>query len=134
MNWFTNLFTSSSKVADIADKIVDKSMSGIDALIFTEEERSNMAITRMTVWLEVQKTLAEENSIRSITRRIVTILLLGLFAWLLIGSAVLFPYNREWSDFLLSLARELSNLVLIIAVFYFGWYGISGVVDAAKKK
>lgn len=133
MSWLTNIFTSSEKAVEIAGNIANASIAGIDKIIFTDEERAEMGIKRMQTWLEVQKALAEENSIRSITRRIVAVTMIGLFGLLLLSGAVLYRVDPGWSEFLLKLCGQMFEVVLLIVIFYFGWYGVKGVVGEAKK-
>ena len=118
----------------IATDVVEGAISGIDKLFFTEEEKSDARQKMSEVWLDTVKATAGESSIRSITRRILAVMIVGTFLFFLITSFLCFPYLPTWSAFGLSLAKELSTLTLAVGVFYFGTYAIGTYLMGGKKK
>ena len=136
MSWFTSIFTggkTAEKAIGMADKIVDGTLSGIDAMWFTDEEKDKALQKRIETWLKIQEVLISENTAQSITRRIIAVTLLVVFSVLLLGAAGLYPLDPAWSAFLLSLADKMWEVVLLVAFFYFGYYGVAAVVNKVKQ-
>ena len=74
-------------------------------------------------WLDLQKTLGEETTTRSVTRRILAVLIVVPFVALVLAAAVAYPFYPEYSKFLLELAQsQFELLALGVAGFYFGPY------------
>ena len=95
-------------------KTAQKIADGVDNLSLKEEERAQYI-------LEYMKSQDDQNSIRSVARRIFACIVIGLWAGLTLGSAILWPINLEYSKYL----KELStSTVMIVSVgsiisFYF---------------
>ena len=124
-NWFKGIF-STPKVVDTGLGLIESGVKGIDALFFTEEEKAKQSQETYETWLEVQRVLANESTVRSITRRILAVSVMGTFLLFLIVAAFAWPFAKEWAAFLLSLSKSLSQLVLAVAVFYFGVHILRG--------
>jgi len=131
---FFSFLTSSSKALDIADKLVDGTVSGIDKLFFTDEEKAEMSQKGLELWIEIQKVTANESSIRSITRRILAIFIVGDFLLLLTASAAIYKFDPSWAQQIYNCANALTTLVLTIAAFYFGYYAAQGIIGQIKNK
>lgn len=118
MNFFAKLFGSGP---DAAEKVLDAGIRGLDALVFTDEEK-NVAKQKLSeTWLETQKVLQAETSIRSVTRRIIAFVIIFTFTGLILAGAIFFKFDKEYSAFLLSLAEgQFGWLVVTVATFYFG--------------
>ena len=129
---FLDFFRTTPKVIDTAANVVDAGIRGIDALFFTDEEKSESSRKTYELWLETQKIIRDENTIRSMTRRILACMIMGEFTLLLLMAAVAWPFMPEWGKMLLEIAKSLSNLVIAIAIFYFGPYAFSAYMK--KKK
>ena len=127
LGWIKGIFSAPK----IAAELVTGGVRALDALVFTEEERANMGQKTFETWLEVQKAIAGESTVRSVTRRILACMIMGTFLGFMIAGGGLFYWFPEWSAFLLSLAKQLSTLTLAVGVFYFGTYGIGQYL---KKK
>lgn len=121
--WLRGIF-STPKVVDTALDVITKGVDGIGKWFFTEQEKAEFALKASNLWLKIQEATANENSIRSITRRVLAVSIMSTFLLFLIMAGVAWPFMAEWSVFLLSLAKSLGNLVLAVAVFYFGPYAI----------
>ena len=119
MNFF-KWFVSGS---DAAKTVLDGAVKGIDALVYTDEERAEMRKKLGDQWLELQKALGEETTVRSVTRRILAVLIVVPFVLLILLAAAAYKFDPEYSKFLLSLAdSQFGLLVLGVAGFYFGPY------------
>jgi len=112
------------------DRIVKGGIDALDALVFTEEEKEHMSQKTYETWLEVQRVIASESTVRSRTRRYLACGVMGTFLGFLIFGGVIYHWNPKWSAYVLSLAKELGGLVLAISVFYFGVH----VLRSLKEK
>jgi hypothetical protein len=124
---FLKTLFSTPKAIGTGLELIEKGATGIGKLVFTEQEKAELSQKTFETWLDVQKVIGSESSIRSITRRILAVLIMGTFLSFLVGSAIAWPFIPAWSAFLLGLAKELSNLVLAVAIFYFGYYGVKQI-------
>lgn len=120
---FFKWFTAGSEAAS---KVLDGAVKGIDALVYTEEEKAGARERLMQVWLDLQKALGEETTVRSITRRILAVLIIVPFVVLILMAAVAFPFSPEYAKFLSDLAAGNFGLMALgVAAFYFGPYMFS---------
>ena len=126
---------STEKAIGVVGDVVKGVSKGLDVMVFTNEERAELNFKigdQVTKFVEM--TL-NENTARSKTRRYIAVLFVYLFAALLIAAAIFWKFDKDYSDFLLALAKEQSTIVMTIVVFYFGYYGFQKVIgDRAKKK
>ena len=123
---------AAGKIPDMADKVVGGVVSGLDNLFFTDEEKSDASAAAMAAIIDFIKSTASESSARSVTRRILAVMILSAFLILLLTAAGAYPFNAEWSKFLIECAGSLSGLVLAVGVFYFGPYQIGQVIKRFK--
>lgn len=108
-----------------AEKVLNAGIRGLDALVFTEEEKSKVNERLSEHWLEVQKVMLNETSIQAVTRRVLAVLVVGSFVLLVLGAAIAYPFAKEYAQFLLELAEsQFGWMALGIMTFYFGPYMI----------
>ena len=124
---------STPKAVDTASNVVNGAVKGIDALFFTKEEKAHFSQQTMETWLKMQTVTANENSIRSITRRKLAVGFCQVFLFFLIVGGVLYLYRPDWGLHFLGLAKQLSPSTLLILGFYFGYYAVSNIVSKVKK-
>ena len=118
MSIFSKLFSSGP---DAAGRVLDAGIRGLDALVFTDEEKNAAKQKLSDTWLETQKVLQAETSIRSVTRRIIAFTIIFAFTALILTSAIVYKLDKDYSAFLLSLAEsQFGWLVVTVATFYFG--------------
>ena len=128
MGWFANLFSTPKIISTLADTV--KAGTGmLDKAFFTDEERAEAASKIMDVLLKVQVSTAEENSIRSVTRRIMAWAIIGVFLILILAMCVIWPFNPAWAVYILSVIEgtQLSLLTMGVGIFYFGYYGVAQI-------
>ncbi len=128
-----NIFgKKSDKIMDLADKGLDK----LDKLFYTKEEKADFAKANWQAYFEYIKATREENSIRSQTRRILSISVIYVFLLLVILAVVAYYYiSVEYAQFIVELIdTKLGNLVMMVAVFYFGPYMLNYIFSKYKKK
>ena len=118
-----NIFKWFSSGSKAAEQVLDGAMKGLDAIVYTDEEKSAARQKLMDNWLELQKALGEETTVRSVTRRILAVLIVVPFVVLILAAAVVYKFDLEYAKFLLTLAEsQFGWLVLGVAGFYFGPY------------
>ena len=115
-------------------KLVDGAVSGVDKLFFTREERADYLQKVAQNQLEFLKTTINESSARSLTRRYIAVMIMGVFLLLLLFGAVTFKFDQAWADYILAEAKSLATLALMVAGFYFGSYAIGQYVINPLRK
>lgn len=137
MAWW-QLFTGGGKVAETAVETIQTAVhgviDGVDKLIWTDEERAQASQKITDTWLKAVAATASESSTRSITRRLLAVMVMGSFLLLLLSGAFLFKVDPNWSEYLLRCAGQLSSLVMSISIFYFGYYAVNSVISTVKSK
>ena len=119
-----------------AEKVLDGAIRGIDALVFTEEEKAELSKRLGDQWLDVQKVMLNETSIQAVTRRVLAVMVMGSFTLLVMGGAAVYYFNPEYAKFLVELAESQFGWMAIgIMGFYFGPYMIQRMLGpkAAPK-
>jgi len=127
-----NIFKWFVSGSDAAAKVLDAGIKGVDALVFTEEEKTEAKQKLLSQWVDLQKSMGEETTVRSVSRRIIAMLLIVPFVLLIMMSAVAFPFNEVYAKFLLELASgNFGFMAMGVAAFYFGPYMLGR--DMSKK-
>lgn len=124
MNIFKRLFSSSKTSRDIFDKDnghLSKFGSWVGNMTFTTEEFEELDEEVAKGIRQFAVDTLTENTDRSRTRRRLAIFTIQFYALLLFLSGILFPFNKEWSNYLLGLATETEIGWLVIGVGAFFW-------------
>lgn len=122
------------KGMDIADKVISGAIGGIDALIFTDQEKAEFNQKRANLWLKTQEVLANENTAKSITRRILAVMVMASFLFLLLFAVGIYKFDQGWAKFSLDVAGTLSTGFTAIIIFYFGYYAVGNLIDKRNNK
>jgi len=130
--WFTGAKTA-EKALDTFDNLTNKVAGGLDQLFFTDQEKAEISVEAIRLHLALIQSTQTESSIRSVTRRIVAWGIMGTFMLLIIASGGIWKFDKEWAGFLLSLAQQIYELVLMVGFFYFGYFAVSSIVKKAKE-
>ena len=130
MGFLTTLFGTPKIVNTVADT-VKSGVGMLDNAFYTDQEKSEMNLKTGELWLRIQETTAGENSIRSITRRILAWMIMGSFIFLIICGCVIWKFDPEWAEYIkqIVVSSDLGYLALIIGFFYFGSYGLGGMLS-----
>lgn len=89
--------------------IVEKISNAADKIVFTDQEKSEL-------FIEYQKATMPQN----LTRRFLTLLIVGVFIALIVSSILMYKIDRDYSQFIYDMAKEvLSTPTSIIIGFYF---------------
>ena len=120
-----NLLKWFSSGPEAATKVLDAGIKGIDALVFTDEEKAELQKRMGDQWIEIQKVMLGETSIQAVTRRVLAVLVVGSFTFLVIGAALAYPFAQTYAAFLLDLAQsQFGWMSMGVMAFYFGPYMI----------
>jgi hypothetical protein len=132
---------AAEKALDITDKATTGLINGIDKVFYTEEEKAETALKRAEIALKVSdahiklmETLGSENTVRSITRRYLAVMIIGTFLLLLVLSAAVWKWFPDWAVHIFQVATTLSTLSTTVGIFYFGYYGLKEAFKAGKGK
>lgn len=121
---FLGRLFGTAKGMDTAVGMVDKSVSGIisgvDAMVYTKEERAH-DISKMVFKLQDQFTP------RAISRRIIAFMFTGIFCISFLSALVFTCFQKivvTKAIIDLVVAFQLPWVIITIVIFYFGYYGI----------
>jgi len=118
---------------------VEAVASGLDKLIYTDEERADAAAKERTeargMVVEWMQATQGQNLARRIISLAITAVWLGFYLLAALAHAVgIFTPSvqelRELSGFLFSMANSLNDAVMLILAFYFAAPHMSGIVEA----
>lgn len=99
-----------------ADKTVDSISNGIDKMFYTDEEKADANKEAFKLFIEYQKATQPQN----LARRLIALIIIGLFALLTLIVVVAWPLNPDYSDFILGvLSRNVLPLAVVVVSFYF---------------
>ncbi|TET65818.1 hypothetical protein E3J49_00640 [Candidatus Bathyarchaeota archaeon] len=131
MAWYSFLTSSTRAVESTAkagETIVNGLVSGIDALVFTEEEKSAATQKGTETILKFWEAVSKENTEQSIARRMLAKMTFQVFFFFLLAAAVVYKFDVEYAKFLLELAGKIMFLVSAIGLIYFGPHQFSKIV------
>jgi len=127
-SFIKGLFGSSKSTGFVLETAAKDLYNGIDMLIYTDEEKAEALQAARVTFLEFAKVAYDQNSIRSITRRWLALLVVGptiMFYMLAmishgIGTFASVISATEYAVFLFEMAKVLTPWAGGILVFYFG--------------
>lgn len=148
LSWFGKIFGTGKALESglkTVDTVANSMVSGIDALFFTEEEKSNVSIKSMSMRMDMVKSLQDEFAPRAVTRRILAIIIIGC-TFLHFNVAVfigimanLYPKMikigdktvNAWTgalEYTASILVQEIKIAMIVVFFYFGYYGVKAIM------
>ncbi|MBW2645076.1 MAG: hypothetical protein JRE23_02655 [Deltaproteobacteria bacterium] len=118
------------KVVDTVADTVKSGMGMLDNAFYTDQEKAKDAGKVMETWLAIQKATANENSVRSITRRILAWIIMGTFVLLVVAACIVWKFDPGWAAYIKDtiVDTKLAYLALIVGFFYFGSYGLGTLI------
>lgn len=105
--------------AKAVETMTSGAVSGLDAIVFTSEEKANLA-------KEILFKLQDQWQPRALSRRIIAIMITAIFCIFLLVGLVLACFSMKEQIKLMiefAVAFQLGWIMLTIVVFYFGYYG-----------
>lgn len=128
-----NLFKWFQSGPEAAEKVLDASIRGLDAIILTDEERLEYQRKLAEQWVQLQALLGEETTVRGVTRRILGVMFSGAYLVLSFASAGIYYFNQPYADFLWEIANgQLGWITLTVVAFYFGPHFIGQMLGKTK--
>ena len=118
--------------SDGGDKVMEVARgvgSWIDEQQFTEQEKAEQLAELGKHVIAFVAATKDENTERSITRRSIAIWIMRAEILTLAASAVTYPFNKEWSEYLFKMASydsPLGWMAIGVAVFFFGTHMLRG--------
>lgn len=105
------------------NKIVDSTISGIDKMKMTNEEKADHMAKVADAQTEFVKMTLNAKTPSSKARRMIAVALVSLYILLLLAAVIGYWFDKEYTEFILDIIKSnLSALVLMIMGFYFGGY------------
>lgn len=134
-----SFITGADRAGKVIDKVGDGLFKGLDKLKLTEEEKLDYHAEAGKLWIEVQKTLAQENTARTLTRRYIAVAVMYAWLFMVVASFLLGMWealkhgNLNASVALLTmLSQVMGTIVLTIIVFYYGPAVVNKFYEAKK--
>lgn len=123
-------FFGTPKLVDTAADAVKTGVGMLDNAFYTDQEKAADAHKMVETWIKIQETTASENSIRSITRRVLAWIIMGAFISLVIFACGAWKIDPAWADYIKQMLVDtsLGYLALIVGFFYFGSYAVGQYV------
>jgi len=127
-NWLTGA-KSVDKTLDIIDKSSSSIASGLDKMFYTKEEKAEHLMKRLEISERVSKThidlmkaTADENTTRSVTRRIIAVSIMAFTLFLIVAVSVIYKIDPEWAAFILKVTEyfQFGWAFIAVVVFFFG--------------
>lgn len=108
-----------------SDKIIDGAMRGIDAIVYTDEEKANMELSKAKVKIDLLGAYAPFK----VAQRYLAVMFSSVFLVSMVTAMVLALFKEPYQPILdVVEAFSLGYIVLAIVTFYFG----GGLVSSAK--
>ena len=151
ISWLGKIFGTGKALEQglgTVDKVADGAMRGLDALFYTKEEKSADSIKVTAMRMKMVTDLQDQFAPRSITRRILAIIIIGstfLHFQVMMALAVcsaLWPrfrevggadgamvnvYERALATAGIYLVQEV-KIATVVVFFYFGYYGVKAIM------
>ena len=131
---FLSMILGSKDTLDKADNIINRTMDGIDHVFYTDQEKAEAHREGYKANIEYAKTQRDENSVRSVARRFIAIMVVGNFLALLNASVIMWKFDKEYARYIFDVALVLSTAVTMVLGFYFGYYAIKSIIKSARGK
>lgn len=120
-------FFGTTKVIDTVADTVKSGVGMIDNAFFTDQEKAKAGLDYANAWLQIQLALAQENSLSSITRRMLAWTIMGVFLFLVLFACIVWKYDPEWSKYILQVLENTTIGWLVVAVgatYFVGYFGL----------
>ena len=113
---------AAENVTEIGKTMIKGVGTWIDERKFTAEEAVKAGQKALETWVDIQKVLASENTVRSITRRYLAWGIIGVFLFLVLLAVAMFKIDKEFAGFILIIIKDtpLGYLVGGVGLIYFG--------------
>ena len=113
-------------------RVVDGAVNGLDAIVFTEEERSHANAELRDWYIKYLEATQPQN----LARRLIAIMVTAMWMWLIVLAVLVYPIRESYSAFVFEVMRDLVVIPFgAIITFYFTTHAIRAWrADKDKKK
>lgn len=136
MSFLTALFSAPKAVdtaIDVGGKAANGIIQGFDHLFYGDQEKAEFSIEVGKQVLDFVKATLGENTLRSMSRRIIAVAITGQVLLLSnIGVVLLFMKDKERFSSILELLKVWWGPFLAVVIFYFGYYGFMRIFGKDK--
>jgi hypothetical protein len=110
--------------------------SGIDKIWYTDEEKADYAFKVSEMVLQRAKLALDESSLRSMTRRIISVSVVFIAEFLTVVLVVLYLTKRSESmiNGIWEILKFWATPLAIVLAFYLGYYGLAAIKKAGNDK
>lgn len=130
---FLNSGTKAAENAtEIANKLTGGIISGIDALVLTDEEKIRYKADGVKLQLKFWEAFGKENTDQSKARRELAKATFYVYFFLILSGAVVYKVDQSYAIYLFKVVESLTWLVGMIAAAYFVPHQISKVYTNKK--
>lgn len=126
------LFSGSTE--NPANKVLDGLISGLDNRKLTSEEAVQYRSKLFDKQIDYMDKQRDENSVRSVARREIAKDIVKVELSLLLMAVAVYPFDKLYAEFVLSVAMFLGTAFISVIVFYFGYYGWEKITGKDKNK
>ena len=119
LSWITGGTKAAENVTEIGSKITSGIVSGIDALVLTDEERIQYSQAGVDQVLKFWGTFGTENCEQSKARREIAKAVMKVWLSLILMAVAVYGFNPEIASFIFGVIKEITWLVGMIAGTYF---------------
>lgn len=113
------------------EKLIDGAIGGIDKIFYTKQEKAAHRIKAADWWLRYLEASQPQN----LARRLIAMIIVGVWAFLIVVTGLVWYFNKEWAEFLLLLLGDLvAQPFMLIIGFYFLKHAVSAFVKGKGSK
>lgn len=122
--------------SESGDAVIQGAVKGLDALVFTQEEKAHLSQEAFKLWIEWQQATSGQN----LARRYIALIVVALWAILIILATV-FLVMENWAGWMEgtssavfdAVGDHVTNPLLLVLGFYFGKHLLTGAIDSWKQ-
>jgi len=120
IGFIKGLFGGGKSMDTVVETAASGIYNGLDKLIYTDEEKAEALGEGRKLFLSFVKVAYDQNSIRSVARRWLAFMVVGPTMAAFVIAIVAWPFNPEYSKFLLDMVVIMGPWAAGVLAFYFG--------------
>lgn len=117
--FLTGLFGGTKNAETVVDTAAKGIYNGIDKIVYTEEEKAEARAKGVEYYLQFMKMVGEENSVRSVTRRII--------AWSIVAVVEL-TFLVSFGFVVTGHPEVVASIIELVNAFQLGWAFVAIIV------
>ncbi len=130
---FLDIFKSSAKAVDVAADVVTKStdgiISGLDKMVFTDEEKTDAKQKWFDKMVDFQKALMQEALPSAVSRRVLAWMIAGIYLLHVTAASIIWRFNQDWAKFIIDNAVSRVEFAFSAVIStYFIYHGLKQVM------